>query len=474
MTNILQIETRHPDEIIVQNRARQDVGNIDDLAKAIKSVGQLNPILINSENILIAGERRLIAIKQLKRDAIDVRVVDGVTPDNQLMIELLENLHRKDFAWHEDIDLKYKLHNLWSNKAKEKGKDWGYRSTAKKLKCSLGGLSTDLALAEAISVFPELKEQASKSRAREVYKALGDQANALQRMNNLSDDEKENLKKLQSGKVNLPGKNTVPKQVALKREESIEKAKEVKAAEAAEATDSSQLENIIYVSENYKKFIEKIPDESVGMIELDPPYAIDYDKNYGEETNKMRTSDDWNEKDLYDFYCIYLPILYKKLTDSSWILCWTGKEHFLRINDLAAQAGFVVQEPGVWSKTGGSSHIPKKKMISNWEMYLLFRKGNAQFNTASLPSAVSFPTVPASQRIHRWEKPINMYDHFLKALGRPGTIFLSPFAGSGNSLISAAKARMMPIGCDKSNKYIPQFYTRVENFLGITPQVDGI
>jgi len=471
MTNILQIETRHPDEIIVQNRARQDVGNIDDLAKAIKSVGQLNPILINSDNILIAGERRLIAIKQLEKNSIDVRVVDGVTPDDQLMIELLENLHRKDFTWHEDIDLKYKLHSLWSSKAKEKGKEWGYRSTAKKLRCSLGGLSTDLALAEAMLVFPELKEQASKSRAREVYKALGDQANALQRMNNLSDDEKENLKKLQSGKVNLPTKNTVPEHVSDGIEKSSAKAAEVKAAEEAKTTP---IENVIYVSENYNKFIEKIPDGSVGMIELDPPYAINYDKNYGEETNKMRTSDDWTEKDLYDFYCIYLPILYKKLIDSSWILCWTGKEHFLRINDLAVQAGFIVQEPGVWSKTGGSSHIPKKKMISNWEMYLLLRKGNAQFNTASLPSAVSFPTVPASQRIHRWEKPINMYDHFLKALGRPGTIFLSPFAGSGNSLISAAKARMMPIGCDKSNKYIPQFYTRVQNFLGITPQVEGL
>jgi hypothetical protein len=472
MTTILQIETRHPDEIIVQNRARQDAGNIDDLANAIKSVGQLNPILINSDNVLIAGERRLMAIKQLQRASIDVRVVDGVTPDDQLMIELLENLYRKDFTWHEDIDLKYKLHNLWVKKAADKGKEWGYRSTAKKLRCSLGGLSTDLALAEAMLVFPELKTQPSKSRAREVYKAFGNQAQALQRMNSLSPAEQENLRKLQTGQVILPVKNTVPEHVTEEIKEAGEKATQVIAE--TEAENPSITAKVIYISENYQKFITKIPDNSVGMIELDPPYAINYDKNYGEETNKLRTSDDWTEKDLYDFYIGTLPILYNKLTSAGWILCWTGKEHYVRINELAAQAGFITQEPGVWTKTGGSSHIPKKKMISNWEMYLLFRKGEAQFNTASLPSAVSFPTVPPSQRIHRWEKPIDLYDHFLKALGQPGTIFLSPFAGSGNSLISAAKARMMPIGCDKSNKYIPQFYSRVENYLGIKPQVDGL
>lgn len=59
-------------------------------------------------------------------------------------------------------------------------------------------------------------------------------------------------------------------------------------------------------------------------------------------------------------------------------------------------------------------------------------------------------------------------------MSRPGTIFLSPFAGSGNCLISAAKARMMPIGCDKSQKYIPQFYQRLENYTGISAEVGGL
>lgn len=472
MIKFLPIEKRSPDEIIVINRARKDVGDLNDLANSIIAVGQLSPIIVTSENILIAGERRLRAIQKLKRKSIEVRVVDGISTEDQMLIELLENLHRKDFTWHEDIDLKYKLHCKWKEQAKQDGTDWGYRLTAKKLRCSLGGLSSDLALAEVLKIFPELKEQATKSRAREVYKALGDQANALQRMNNLSKNEQENLLKLQSGAVDITKKNTVPEHVT---EGTKEAANKVAALEKdPDLTIDLSKVKVIYVSENYKSFINKIPKSSVGMVELDPPYAINYDINYGENNNKLRTSTDWKESELYDFYYNYLPLIYDKMTDASWILCWTGKEHFLATRKIAQEVGFIVQEPGVWMKNGGSTNVPKKNMISNWEMYLLFRKGNAEFNTASLHSAINVPTVPPSQRIHQWEKPIALYDHFMKALAKPGTIFLSPFAGSGNCLIAAAKANMLPYGCDKSNKYIPQFYSRLQNYLGIEAEIGGI
>ena len=162
------------------------------------------------------------------------------------------------------------------------------------------------------------------------------------------------------------------------------------------------------------------------------------------------------------------------MLDASWVLCWTGKEHFVEINKIAESIGFQTQQPGAWIKSGGSTNQPKRGLVSNWEMYLLFRKGNAQFNTPSLPSAINIDASNSAQRIHQWEKPVTLYDHFLKALGQPGTIFLSPFAGSGNCLISAAKARMMPIGCDKSQKYIPEFYQRLEKYTGISADISGL
>lgn len=465
---LFPIEERRIDEIIIQDRVRTEVGDITQLANNIRMIGQLQPILIDSNNILIDGLHRIEAIKYLERDSIEVRVVDGITKDDHFLLELLSNMDRKEFLWHEEIDLKYKLHNFWKSQAEEEKESWGYRETAKRLHCSLGGLSTDLAFAEALKIFPELKEQTTKSRAKEVYKALGDQASAIQRMGSFSDEEKDRLAELQTGTLTFDKLPEVTKEISEK-----EMPLDLDKLNDKPEKDTTEIK-VVYIAENYKTFINKIPDDSVGMVELDPPYAINFNENYG-KTNKIPSkATDWTEKELYEFYFNYLKLIYQKMLDNSWVLCWTGKEHYIEIQKIAKQCGFATQQPGVWMKTGGSTNQPKYNLISNWEMYLLFRKGNAQFNVSSLPSAIQINTVNAKQRIHQWEKPIELYDHFLNALAKPGSIFLSPFAGSGNCLISAAKARMVPFGCDKSQKYIPQFYQRLENYLGIAADIEGL
>ena len=121
---------------------------------------------------------------------------------------------------------------------------------------------------------------------------------------------------------------------------------------------------VIYVAENYKTFLDKIPSNSVGMVELDPPYAIDFNDNYG-KTNKIECkAQDWDEKELYEFYFNYLPLVHEEMLDCSWCLVWTGKEHFIQINNIARNIGFGVQSPGSWVKTGGSTNKPKTNTVS--------------------------------------------------------------------------------------------------------------
>ena len=50
-----------PDSIIVKKRLRRDLGNIEGLMESLKKHGQLTPIIINRNNELIAGFRRLQA-----------------------------------------------------------------------------------------------------------------------------------------------------------------------------------------------------------------------------------------------------------------------------------------------------------------------------------------------------------------------------------------------------------------------------
>ena len=88
-------------EIVVDEavRIRKDVGDIEVLQSSIEKVGLINPVMIDENNHLITGCRRLTACKNLGWSEIEVTVVQ-LNGDliKMLDIEIAENFFRKDFT----------------------------------------------------------------------------------------------------------------------------------------------------------------------------------------------------------------------------------------------------------------------------------------------------------------------------------------------------------------------------------------
>lgn len=82
-------------EVRKGKRFRTDLGDIDALAASIRANGLLHPIVVTSDNMLIAGERRLAAVAALGWVRVPVRVID---PVDLLTAERDENAVRKDFT----------------------------------------------------------------------------------------------------------------------------------------------------------------------------------------------------------------------------------------------------------------------------------------------------------------------------------------------------------------------------------------
>jgi N6-adenosine-specific RNA methylase IME4/ParB-like chromosome segregation protein Spo0J len=81
--------------IVVGYPHRRDLGDIEELAASIDSIGLLHPIVITPDGKLIAGQRRLAACKALRWKLIDVRVVNI---GKIVRGELAENIYRKNFT----------------------------------------------------------------------------------------------------------------------------------------------------------------------------------------------------------------------------------------------------------------------------------------------------------------------------------------------------------------------------------------
>jgi len=100
-------------DIIINKRIREEMGDISILMKSIKINGLINPITVSEKMELLAGFRRLEAVKTLGWHYIECNVVDVKSKIDKLQIEVDENITRKDFTDYE-ID-KYEEINRYLN-----------------------------------------------------------------------------------------------------------------------------------------------------------------------------------------------------------------------------------------------------------------------------------------------------------------------------------------------------------------------
>jgi len=461
--------------------AEQDVSDLKD---RIATVGLLNPITLNGKYEILAGRRRFKAVQELGRKTIATRIFAGLSLAEESIITLVENIARENYAWHEEVRVFGEIHKLLIAKDEK----WGYRDSATKLGVSVGKAHSYINFAEVLITFPDLCKQISLNRAKTEYSKLTQQVESHMIMKSLSPKEQEILDLMARGQMNKPVKsNNDLEKIILNDGTSVHddiipefceppvrsKMNNLKSIEAKDGTNTNNLGYSYIIGDN-TKYIEAIPDNTVGLVELDPPYAIEFDKNFG-KTSKLRIDEraiDWSTEQLYTWYKEQLPILYNKMQSNTWMLIWTGRDHIVPINKIAEQSGFATQQPGIWPKPGGAANSPYVRMVSNYEMFLLMRKGKAKFRKPSMNACIPImPPAAAKGRIHQWEKPIPLYDYLFAAIGGVrNSIFLSPFAGSGNAMISAYKIGMIPYGCDIEESYLLSF---VKRFSGVKKLCDS-
>lgn len=85
-------------KITVGHRLRSDFGNLNALAESIKNHGLLHPIVIDSDYNLVAGGRRLMAHQILRRDDIEAKMLSDLSEKELRILELEENIQRKDLT----------------------------------------------------------------------------------------------------------------------------------------------------------------------------------------------------------------------------------------------------------------------------------------------------------------------------------------------------------------------------------------
>ena len=124
-----------PRQIIISRETRQrqeNIADVEDLMQSIKAIGLINPIVVRTTAegpMLVAGERRLQASLKLGLNEVDVRFFENLSPEEAEVIELEENIKRKELAWRDQVKAVGRIHGLY----RKRDTHWRIEQTAESL-----------------------------------------------------------------------------------------------------------------------------------------------------------------------------------------------------------------------------------------------------------------------------------------------------------------------------------------------------
>ncbi len=221
-----------------------------------------------------------------------------------------------------------------------------------------------------------------------------------------------------------------------------------------------------FIIRDFFEGVKKVPDGSVDIVELDPPYAIDLKGKKKSKDDADIVTRDYNEvdaKEYLDFMGGVFKESYRVMSSNSWMICWFGSHPwFSMIHDELTSAGFQTRMiPGIWYKGTGQTMQPQMYLANDYEMFFYARKGNPSISRQGRGNTFNYKPIPPTKKSHPTERPIEMIQDVLSTFGWQGARVMIPFLGSGNSLLAASNMNMDAFGFELSKQYKDSFTVRV-------------
>ncbi|MEM2125007.1 MAG: DNA methyltransferase [Candidatus Methanosuratincola sp.] len=412
------------DDIKVGERIRRKVENIDKLAESIREFGLIEPIVVDRDLRLVAGERRLRACQLLDMTEIDAVFVDELDDWKRMAIELEENIQRENLTYAEEVEAKLRLHELYVAKyGKTRGsinlptgriKGWGVDETAELLGESVGEVAQDLQLARAIRERPELAEKGTKSAAFKAMKAM------------------EELE--------------VRKRIA-----------EVLAEDAKKTKGEAETRVLLG---DARVVLKEFEDESFDFCVTDPPYGVGFD-----ESSDFTQRWDVRIGDKRDDFSVQREVfreVYRVLREGAHCYVMFASMKWGETLEMLREVGFRVSPiPLIWVKSPVGKYDPYHSFASSYEPIFYCSKDKPRAFTSPSPSDVLTFKQPSSKR-HPTEKPVELFKHLISLCSVEGEIGIDPFVGSGTFLVACKELRRRGVGIEKDEEYYTVAWERVE------------
>lgn len=427
-----------PATIIIGERFREDMGDLEELKDSIKTKGIIQPITIDSNSNLMAGGRRTQCALDLGLPTIPVIIRDSEDELDLREIELMENIYRKDFTWAERAKLTQKINELFHSK--HGNGQWSNAKTADALDRGTASISRDLQLAAALNVIPELGLCKTADDALKTLKKLEDDAIVAE------------LRKRQQ--TNIQNEGTANPNV-------VESQFKRGLRSALDLADKNYM-----ISDVFAGLAGLRSNSRIDIIECDPPYGIDLNEQKASKSSIGSNVHSYKEVESTEYEGFLDKLtseLFRVAGKDCWLVFWYGQSWHQTVLESLRKAGWAVDEiPAVWVKPQGQTMQPEKYFARCWEPFFLCRKGNPVMIERGRSNVFQYTGVAGKNKYHPTQRPTELINDVLSTLGAGQQHVLIPFLGSGATLLSCYELGFQGFGFDLNGEYKDRFMLEVE------------
>lgn len=416
-------------DIIFEGRAREDYGDLEELKASITDKGVIQPITLSSNLRLLAGGRRFTACSELGFTTIPAIVREVSDAIDELEVELIENLHRKDFTWQERARLTERIDAM---KRAQNPTKWSQERTAETVGLSVGMTNKDLQLARAMKFLPELENCKTADDAFKIIKKT---------------EEK-----------------ILRQELRERQQQHVEKETPVTGIDAGVTRALLRADADYKVGNTFDGMKELRNAGNITIIECDPPYGIDLNNQKAAKDSVTSTVTGYKEvpADHYESFLDRLTTeLYRIANKDCWLVFWYGHTWHAQVLESLRKAGWQVDEiPAIWVKPNGQTLQPELYYARCYEPFFLCRKGKPVMAERGRSNVFSF--AGARDKYHPTQRPVELIEAILETLSVGMDTVFVPFLGSGATLRACYNRGIKCFGYDLDAKYKDDFMLAVE------------
>ena len=238
-------------------------------------------------------------------------------------------------------------------------------------------------------------------------------------------------------------------------------------------------EHLELVNESCFTYLKKLPNNSVDLVLIDPPYEVSRDTNFqsgeptGKDTDRFRISMDFGEWDKgFTGLDIVMKECYRVLKKHGTIICFYDLWKIGIIKEYMEDAKFKQIRFIEWIKTNPVPVNSKTNYLTNSREVAVsaVKVSKPTFHSEYDNGIYRHSICQDRGRFHPTQKPVKLFEELILKHTNPGDVVLDCFSGAGTTAVACLKTGRKFKGCELEEKYYIPSIERVNTYIQKEPR----